>query len=172
MIAEGKYKVRAIEGALTQAKTGTEMVQVIVELLDGDNVGQTMRWDGFLTEKTAQRTLESLRHMGWRGDMLDDLTGITENEVFAVVEHETNDEGKTYARVKWINGRGAGIRDEARMAPAAAKSLAQRFAAMARGTRSGGGAAQAPSSAPRNGRPPAQRPPAPEGNFGDDDIPF
>ena len=172
MIAEGRYKVRGVEGALVAVgQNHTEAVQVIVEIVqEGPNKGERYRWDGWLTDKAAQRTLESLRHLGWATDRLDDLAGIDGKEAIAVIAHETNEkDGKVYARVQWINGVGAGIKDEARVGGVAAKALADRFSAMARGTRAAG----ATTAVMARGAPPKATPPkgaAPD--FSDDDIPF
>ena len=153
MIQAGKYKARGVAGQLAVAKTGTEMVQVIVRISEGEYVGEELRWDGFLTEKTDQRTLESLRHLGWKGDMLNELDGITENEVQIVVEHEVNEEtGKSYPRVQWINKLGgARLKEESKMSESAAKALAQRFASKARGVAKSAAPARAPAAAQGNG---------------------
>lgn len=175
MIPEGKYKVRGVEGALVAVgQNNTEAVQVIVEIAqDGPHKGERYRWDGWLTEKTAQRTLESLRHLGWKTDMLDDLAGIQDKEAVAVIEHETNErDGKVYPRVQWINGVGASIKEEQRVNGAGAKALAQRFAAMARGTRAGATSSGA-VAAPNSGRQPAKPAADPRGDdWNDDNIPF
>lgn len=174
MIPEGKYRAKGREGQLSQsANKGTPCVQVVLEITEeGEHTGERMRWDGWLTDNTAQRTLESLRHLGWETDDLGDLSGITTNEVQIVVEHEWNEEKqKSYPRVKWLNrlGGGAKLNDEAKLDGVAAKALSQRFAAMARGTRVA--AASKPAAQPR---PQAQRPrrEQPADTFVDDDIPF
>ena len=90
--------------------------------------GETITWYGFFTEKTEDRTLEALRHCGWEGDDLSDLRGITSNEVYVVIEHETNDEGETHARVRWVNsGAGGALAMKATMDRAAATAFAQRM---------------------------------------------
>lgn len=183
MIAEGKYNAKGIEGALTTSKEkGTPAVQVILEIAEGEHAGERMRWDGWLTDATSQRTLESLRYLGWHGDMLTDLTGITENVVQIVVEHESrevNGEHKTFPRVKWINriGGGAKISDEARMPSQAANALAQRFRAQARGIAAATAGPSKPAAAKPATRPNGARPTRDPGaekapDFGDDDIPF
>ena len=186
MITEGKHTARGVEGALTQSKEkGTPGVQVILEVAEGEHAGTRIRWDGWLTDETSQRTLESLRHLGWTGDMLTDLSGIDANIVQIVVEHEQKDingEIKTFPRVRWVNrlGGGAKISDEARMPDASAKALAQRFRAMARGVPVAPRSQAAPTkpaaaSAPRpaNGAKPAASTTFSDGQpLPDDDTPF
>lgn len=171
MIPEGKYKAKGVEGQLSQSeKKGTPCVQVVLEISDGEHAGERMRWDGWLTDGTAQRTLESLRHLGWESDELTDLRGIATNEVQIVVEHEWNEEKqKSYPRVKWINRLGgARLNEEARLDGVAAKALSQRFAAMARGTRLAAGQKQATPGRGPNRTTREQ----PTDTFVDDDIPF
>lgn len=191
MINEGKHVARGVEGALTQSKEkGTPGVQVILEVTEGEHAGTRIRWDGWLTEGgegkegTAQRTLESLRYLGWQGEFLTDLTGIDSNLVQIVVEHEERDingEIKTFPRVRWVNrlGGGAKISDEARMPEASAKALAQRFRAMARGVPVVQGGKPAATKPGTGQKPVATKPrtsadtdPLAGADFGDDNIPF
>lgn len=198
MIAEGKYKGRGVLGEngkplaqLSKSKDkGTPGVQVIVEITEGEHAGLRLRWDGWLTDGgptggAAQRTLESLRHLGWQGELLTDLTGIDQNLVEIVVEHETRDvddngeiKSKKFARAVWINriGGGAKINDEARMGDTDAKALAQRFRSLARGVPASGGPKAPPSTSKQtkpagNGSAPQHAPDAPDPTD-DDGIPF
>jgi hypothetical protein len=168
MLEAGRYKARGVEAALGVAKTGTEQIAVLVEVTEGPDAGAQITWYGFFTEKTTERTLESLRHLGWEGDDLTELDGITANVVSIVVEHEEDQRtGEPRARVKWINGPG-GLAMKDRMDPGTAKAFAQRMKGAAVASR--GGAAPRPAG---NGRPQQHRQtraPAPE--VGDDDIPF
>lgn len=173
MIAVGKHKARAVEGALVEVgDKQTPAVSVIFEIIDGDSAGDRIKWDGWLTEKTTDRTMESLRYCGWSTDMLDDLRGISDNEVQLVIEPEVNErDGKTYPRVKWVNrlGGGASINDLQKVAGAAARTLAQRFAAAARGSRE-----KAPTRPAQNGsaRQPSRRVVEEESPFDPSDVPF
>jgi hypothetical protein len=105
MIEPGKYRARATDAKLGVAQTGSDTVAVAFELLD--QPGQHITWYGYFTEKTVDRTMESLRYCGWEGDDVSDLSGIDANEVEIVVEHEDDKEGKPRARVKWINRAGS-----------------------------------------------------------------
>jgi hypothetical protein len=79
---------------------------VTFEILDGTCVGRKVPWWGFFTAKTYERTVESLRACGFRGD---DLAALMEqkidNEVEIVVEH-TEWNGTKSARVRWVNATG------------------------------------------------------------------
>jgi hypothetical protein len=104
MLAEGKYRARAVEWSqVTQhEKTGNEEIRALFEIADGELKGQTITWRGYFTEGTAERTVESLRYMGWAGDDITDIQGLSANEVQIVIKHEEW-EGKMQAKVAWVN---------------------------------------------------------------------
>jgi hypothetical protein len=124
MIENGKYKARATMGTLGKADTGTHQVLVDFEITDGQHKGQHIAWFGSFTDKTMDRTIESLRHCGWVGDDLDRLEGIDANEVELVIEQEEY-EGKPRARVRWVNRIGSGATLKHPLTPAEARSFAQ-----------------------------------------------
>lgn len=105
-IAPGNYIARAIKPATLEKspEKGTPCVRVTFQLADG---GGVIDWKGWLTEKTRDRTVESLEYMGFDGT---DLTTVTKNDVQLVIEHETykNDKGeeKVAPRVQWVNRLG------------------------------------------------------------------
>lgn len=169
----GTYPARATEVMLGISRTkGTPFVGVIFRVADGPYAGQTVKWDGWLTERTAKRTIESLQHCGWTGDDISvfasgALNGIDKNEVSLVVEMEDyqgTDEakrGKKYPKVQWVNRAGGGSRfggTAMNVAQAAAFGAKFRAVALELKQQNGNGAA----------RPPA--PPAPEVDA--DDLPF
>lgn len=140
----GSYKARATEALLIKSKDkGTPGIQVNFEVTEGDFAGQTVRWDGWLTEKTAERTLESLSYCGWTGDDISVFAekgcpeSLDGNIVEIVVELEpyqgTEEKyaGKSFPRVQWVNklgGRGLSVdnamaRDEATAFAAKMKGL-------------------------------------------------
>lgn len=123
----GKYRGRAVRR--TDPETGEEgkvffgfssqkeTPQCIVyfEIMDdGDDHGRVVPWFGFFTEKTRERTIQSLRHCGFRGS---DLASINEQEldqeVQLVIENEEAEdhEGNVYERPKvaWVNSLGGGF---------------------------------------------------------------
>lgn len=107
-LQNGRYRARAVDAVLGIADTGTKQVAVLFELLDMP--GQSIPWYGYFTEKTEDRTLESLMHAGWHGDDLSNLMcdGLGESEVSLVVEQEQDQQGEWRPRVKWVNALGAG----------------------------------------------------------------
>jgi hypothetical protein len=159
----GTYRARPVAAALGKAGTGNEQVAIEFEFLDGQGGGIT--YFGSFTEKAVPHTLKALRTAGWRGDDLADLSSVggeTAPEVFLVIENETY-EGRTTAKVKWVNSTGGlALKD-----PLDADS-ARAFAAKMRGTvlahNKGAGVRATPS---RGGALPPEPPP-----LSDEDIPF
>lgn len=141
MIQAGKYRARASEVQLTTSgQKGTPAVQVMFRITtEGDAYGETIRWDGWCTEKTTERVIEALRNCGWDGDGFEDfadrqLHGLDLNEVEIVVEIEPYNgdkpehQGKSFPRVAWVNklgGRGLNL-DQA-MKPDAVAAFSDRF---------------------------------------------
>ncbi len=126
LISEGTFRARATEGALGFTSKGSEQIAVSLQLLDGPDEGKAITWYGYFTDKTMDRTLESLRLLGWASDDLSDLTGIDQQNVHIVVEHETDNDGVVRARVRWING-GGGVQLKERMNEGEAKSFAAKM---------------------------------------------
>jgi hypothetical protein len=159
MLAQGQYAARAIEAGLGRTKGGAEQVAVAFQILDeGECQGKVISWYGYFTDKTVDRTLDSLRICGWRGDDLSDLTGVTDNEVKLVVETEEY-EGKLQARVRWINAAG-GVALKDRLSAEDAKV----FAARMRG--------RVAASAAKSGQPPPATTKQPPKDEPPDDLPF
>ncbi len=104
-IQTGTFRVRGIAGSVTfgTASTGTEQVGVGIEFLEGPNHGRRLVWFGSFTENAEDRTLESLRYLGWDNDDIADMSGIGSIEAEAVIEEEEGQDGKPRIRVQWIN---------------------------------------------------------------------
>ena len=165
MLSNGVYRAKAIQGALGETKAGKEQVAVEFEILDEGFHGQRITWFGYFSEKTMDVTLRALRTMGWQGDDLSDLTGITNNEVSLVVEQEEY-EGKWTAKVRWVNSLGGGLGLKAPLAPDRAKTFAARMRAQVLAFDKSEGTPR--PSAPR----PAPRTEPNRGTNPNDDIPF
>lgn len=180
MIAAGKHKAHAVRGMFAKTKKGDEQVIVSFELSEGAHQGERIVWRGSFSENkcgattVAQRTLDSLTYCGWDGDTeagvyeYTDEEGIKRQEqvayltpsiatkdVILVVEHEEY-EGKTSARVAWVNsadGGGALLAKNTMSADEGASFAARLKAKMLAKKANSGGGAQAPAQT--NGRPAA-----------------
>lgn len=126
----GTWKAKSIGGALGMTSTGKEQVAVEFEFTEGPNMGQRMTWHGYFTDKTTERTFESLRIAGWRGQDLDDLSDLSRSDVpeVALVLKEEPYEGKMQTKIAWVN-RVSGIALKSQLDPNAAKSFAARMKA-------------------------------------------
>lgn len=138
MIEEGKYRAVATSAALGTSTGGTEQIGIMFQVTQGEYAGSGVGYRGFFTDKTFERTIESLRYAGWTGNDLSVFTECDEaacqrllpNEVEIVVEHEapTTPDGKMYARVKWVNKLGSGVVSmKNKMDASAARSFAERM---------------------------------------------
>jgi hypothetical protein len=109
MLEEGIFKARARDWKLGVTSNGKEQVAVAFRLEDG----RTITWYGYFTDKTLDRTVETLRICGWDGNDPRDLTGLDRNEVALVIEHERDAVGQVRARVRWVNRPGgAQVKEE------------------------------------------------------------
>lgn len=100
----GKYRAKALSHKLGKSKNNTEQVYVDFEITAGPFTGQRLGWYSFFTDKTAERTLESLEYAGWDGESLSEMRGLGSTEVELVVETERNDQdNREYLRVRWVN---------------------------------------------------------------------
>lgn len=105
MIAEGVYKARAVSMTVGKSsKKGTPGVTVVFRLGEGPSKDQFIEWQGYITEGSRDRTIESLDLCGFDGT---DPKTITLKEVSLVIAHEsfTSEKGNltVTAKVQWIN---------------------------------------------------------------------
>jgi hypothetical protein len=103
-IQNGTYRARAKEWVLAEIGANSTTA-VSIQFAFADPALGSIVWDGWLTEKTFDRTIESLRHCGWEGSDLSELQGLDANEVDLVIEQEEY-EGRVYPKVKWVNRAG------------------------------------------------------------------
>jgi hypothetical protein len=115
LISQGTYKAAAVQVDGTYAQigmssTGNQQVLVQFEILEGPAAGRRVPWWGSFTDKSWNRTVEALRYCGFSGDDLSTLPAQELNhEVSIVVEHSEYN-GKTNARVRWVNAAVSGIK--------------------------------------------------------------
>lgn len=127
----GTYRARAVEWDLGFTSTGKEQVMIRFEVFHDDEPSDHINYYGFFTEKTAKRTMETLRLLGWEGDDPTKLEGLDANEVDLVIEPEEY-EGKWTSKVKWVNRPGGGgLKNEKPMDEAARRAFAARMKGLA-----------------------------------------
>lgn len=177
----GKYRARARWAKLAYTSKKDPQVAAELEILEEGFVGVTVKWFGQFTEKSEDRTLESLRLMGWNNDDLGNMTGIGDTDVEATIGEEEY-QGKTYTKVQFIDPPGGSAQLKAPMSDEQASDFARRMRGAAIASRAklggtpalqqantmqartaaaGGGGQRYPNSAPHNAPP-----------HTDDDIPF
>jgi hypothetical protein len=103
----------AVSGVLGESFTKkTPQVEIVFEITTAEFAGERINWYGYLSDKTAERTMESLRYAGWRGKA-DELAGLHEYswgeapDVELVIAPDTYN-GETTAKVRWVNSPGRG----------------------------------------------------------------
>ena len=177
----GKFLAKPTQRQLGQVPTtGTPFVEVLFELLEGPQMGDRIRWTGYLSEKAQPLTFKALWAMGWQDD-LEDLSTLTQDVIIDIQDEER--EGRVFSRVRWVNsprgsqtlGEGSAL-DASTLKSVAAAAKAARAAAIAAGemTPSAPAARRSPQ-APRkpNGAPArAAAGPIHRGTDPDDEIPF
>lgn len=164
---------------------GTPQVVVTFEILRGPDAGQTISWFGYFTDnvEATERTLKALRACGFTGDDMDKFwEQRPNNEVEIVVIHEDY-EGKTRAKVAWVNARGGGVKLADPMRDADLRKFSAQFKSKLKSipaVKAIEAKREPPSAAPSdewNGND-APDPPSQSSDFGrstpasDDDIPF
>ena len=119
MLPEGTYPAAVVP---VRTKSGPLAIQfgpatanspltaaVSFEILRGPQAGRTISAFLYFSEKTVERTIESLRYCGFTGDDLDKFSDQNPDvEVEIVVQHDTY-QGKTKAKVQWINAPSRGF---------------------------------------------------------------
>jgi hypothetical protein len=134
MITNGTYRAKASGACVlgTSANKGTPYLELYFKVVEGDHKNTLVRWTGYFTENTNERTIQSMILMGWKGDDVSEfvdgaLHGLDANEVDIVIEIEEyeNAEGETRhsPRVQWVNRPGGYLNTDNAMKTEAALSF-------------------------------------------------
>ncbi len=127
----GKHEARPVSYQFGQSgKKQTEMVAILFQFVGGPNDGKKITYNGYFTDLTAKRTMDSLEYCGWDGvELSTPLSGFGSKNVELDVQNERGQDGNDYPVVAWVNrlfSRGpATVYDSAQV-----KSLAERMAAV------------------------------------------
>jgi len=62
-LVEGTFVARGVAVALGLTSAGAPQVAVELTIKDEEFLGETITWFGYFTEKTTERTLETLRNL-------------------------------------------------------------------------------------------------------------
>lgn len=127
-INPGTYRATALDASLGVTSTGKEFVAVNFRLIDAPEV--TLQYRGFFTEKTAERTIESLRYCGWKGTDLETISFPAGNEVMLDVQDDSYEKDgvlKTHSKVAWVNSAARGPSVKNALDPAKAKVFAAKM---------------------------------------------
>ncbi len=159
-IDEGKYPARCVSWAFGMTGTGKPQIGAVFDVNSAEGNVQ-LSWYGFLhDEKSAKRTMSSMRAMGWDGQgPVTEAQGLDQNEVMVTVE-DNEWEGEITSRIAWVNAPGAAVK------PMTDEQKAKLNARMVEWQKpsSNGGQRRAP--------PPKRLDPPPQDSPPDDDIPF
>ena len=120
LVDPGTYTAKAIASGFGRTSTGKDQIAVKFEITqEGEFKGRHLTWRGFFTEKTRDRTFESLMAAGWAGESLQDMSGLGSQECAIVVDTEPDFEDSSLLRnrVKWVNDPirlrgGLGLKEE------------------------------------------------------------
>lgn len=170
------YRARAIGAGFGTSSKGNTQIAIQCEVVEHDLAGETIAWLGHFTEKTADRTIESLQHFGWKGDDLSELEDLDADraatllpEIVEIVVDPEQYEGEWQLKVKWVNRPGAGrFSFKEPLTGAGLKAFAAQMKGAIRGAR-GAQAAQRPNG---GGSAKPQQTRHPNAPGGTDDIPF
>lgn len=120
MINAGKYIARIKDFGVGTTKAGDPKAMVMFTLKDENGTSHDMTWNGSLKEGRAREiTIDALLICGLKGDDLSRLSMGVESGILDVnsdvqldIQHESF-EGKTSAKIKWVNRPGgAAFRDK------------------------------------------------------------
>lgn len=150
---------------------GNDFIAIEFSIEEGPKQGDRLTWRGFFTEKTQERTVQSMRYCGWAGSDFNNLDGLTDNLVELVVEPEEY-EGKTYDRIQWVNRLGVSLKNA--MGEGERAAFAQRMKGLALSVDAGlAEGVKASDGVPaENGKTSDYNQASEAGGFEGDDVPF
>ena len=86
--------------------TGTPQAAILFSIEEGECEGETITGYLYFSEKAAERSIETLRKMGWDGVDIGDITidDVCNTMEIVVAEEEFN--GRVVTKVRYINSLG------------------------------------------------------------------
>lgn len=108
-IPVGQYMARGVKGSeqYAPASNGSPQIAIDMAIEGGEAEGATMTMVLSFSGNAPEHSTRKLRMLGWKGDLLDDLTGIDANAVAVIVrDHEHN--GKIQRKMDIVYGANSG----------------------------------------------------------------
>jgi hypothetical protein len=65
MLRIGNYKCRGVDVTLGHASSGSEQIEVLLEVTEGESKGERISWFGSFAGEAAPITLRQMRLLGW-----------------------------------------------------------------------------------------------------------
>jgi hypothetical protein len=89
LIEENVYRVQCVSAEVGESsQKHTPYVRCVLRIVDGSHAKRQYVKDLYLTDKAWEKAVESMRAMGWTGDDVTDLTGITDKIAVAKIGQE------------------------------------------------------------------------------------
>lgn len=105
MVKPGIYRATILNHAISETRGGNPQAAVTFSF-EADGKSHNMTWFGSFKEGKAQEiTIKALLACGLKGNNPAGELDIGK-EVSITVEHETGDDGKTRAKIRWVNALG------------------------------------------------------------------
>jgi hypothetical protein len=117
-ILAGKYQAKILDYGIGLTEAGNPQIMIILGFDDGQP--RELTWYGSLKEgKAREITIKALLACGLKGNDIDGIAdGIgggpldADTPVSITVEYETNQNGKSFPRVRWINRSGSALKNK------------------------------------------------------------
>ena len=105
MITPGTYKAAVLNHAITETREGKPQATVTFSF-ESNGEAHTITYFGSFSERAAPHTIKALLNCGLQGNNPAGPLQIGK-EVQIVVEEEIGQDGKTRAKVRWVNQLGS-----------------------------------------------------------------
>src|SRR5262245_33978927 len=113
-VPNGYYPARAVRVELEDGskpfvqlglskRSGAKQALVMLRIDSGDHKGICLPLFGYFTEDSRERTIQSLRLMGWKGKSFATINDGELTELVSVTVETEQYEGKTRTRISWVN---------------------------------------------------------------------
>jgi hypothetical protein len=161
---KARYQGYATALSFGLSSNKNNQIAVTFEITQHDeHHGESITWIGHFTDKTAERTIESLQNAGWQGDDLSELEGLDEAGVRAALpemvelvcepEEYAPDNGRPewILRVRWVNKPGGRFAFKEPLTGNELKAFAAQMRNTVRSVRGGGAHRSSNGSGERGG---------------------